>query len=58
MEKPLEETLIMPVVDGKKYSYTRQGRAAARDARKKKEKKVKGNMSDKEYEIFLRMLKN
>ena len=47
----------MPVVDGKKYPYTRQGRAAARDARNKKKDdvKTKGNMSDKEYQIFLRM---
>ena len=29
----------MPVVDGKKYSYTKKGKAAAKKALKKKKKK-------------------
>ena len=36
--KPSIKEVIMPVVDGKKYPYTKKGKAAAKAAKKKKKK--------------------
>ena len=39
VKRYIEEKIMSPTVNGKHYSYTKKGRAAARKAAKKKKKK-------------------
>ena len=37
-----KQEIVMPMVNGKKYPYTKKGKAAAKKAKMKKKKKMKG----------------
>ena len=37
-----KQVIVMPLVNGKKYPYTKKGKAAAKKAKMKKKKKMKG----------------
>ena len=37
-----KQEITMPMVNGKKYPYTKKGKAAAKKAKMKKKKKMKG----------------